>query len=90
MTAVFTTIDTMLFNYNSQFRQSSVEVAIQRARADLEGQPFSSSGTYALPTVPPVTFSLQVTSITLKEQQLTVTATDRGATRQVTLFKTNR
>ncbi len=90
VTAVFTTIDTMLFNYNSQFRQSSVEVAIQRARADLEGQPFSSSGTYALPTVPPVTFSLQVTSITLKEQQLTVTATDRGATRQVTLFKTNR
>ncbi len=88
--AVFGTIDTMLFNYNAQFRQSSVEVALQRARADLEGQPFSSGGSYTLPSVPPVTFDLQVTSITLKLQQLTVTATDRSTTRQVTLFKTNR
>lgn len=90
LTAVFSTIDTMLFNYRSQLRQSTVEVAVQRARADLEAQPFSSGGTYTLPSVPGVTFDLQVTSVTQKHQQLTVTGTNVSTTRQVTLFKTDR
>lgn len=90
VTAVFTTIDTMLLNYRYQLRQTTVEVAIQRARADIEGQAFSSGGTYTLPSIPNVTFDLQVTSITQKHQQLTVTATNVSTARQVTLFKTDR
>lgn len=90
VTAVFTTIDTMLLNYRYQLRQTTVELAIQRARADIEGQAFSSSGTYTLPSVPGVTFDLQVTSVTQKHQQLTVTATNVSTARQVTLFKTDR
>lgn len=100
VTAVFSTIDTMLLNYRSQLRQTTVEVAIQRARADLEAQPYcpfldgqpvcTLGGTYTLPSVPGVTFDLQVTSVTQKHQQLTVTATNVSTARQVTLFKTDR